>query len=55
VKAALVERPLSICLNSSDVSFRYYTDGVITECEDGPFDDADHCLLMVGYGYDEEL
>ncbi|EAR85212.1 papain family cysteine protease (macronuclear) [Tetrahymena thermophila SB210] len=55
VKAALLIQPLSICLNSSDTSFKYYKSGVITECEDGPYDGPDHCLLLVGYGHDEEL
>lgn len=53
VKAAVTQQPLSICLNSSDVSFKYYTGGVITECADGEDDGPDHCLLLVGYGYDD--
>jgi KDEL-tailed cysteine endopeptidase len=48
IKAALVQQPVSIAVDSSSPEFQNYTTGVLTSSSCGTT--LDHAILAVGYG-----
>jgi len=45
--AAVIQRPLSVCVDASSNSFQSYSSGIYSDCGTS----TDHAILLVGYGY----
>jgi hypothetical protein len=55
-QAVATKGPLSIGIDASCISFRFYSDGVLStdECST-KLDDIDHAVILVGYGQEEGM
>lgn len=54
LKESVKSTPVSIAINANTPLFRFYSNGIVEDPEDGRPDEINHAVLLVGFDYDDK-